>query len=438
MYSIPKNIAPLQSQRGSVSIIIAFMLIVIIGFAGLAIDTGRHYGIKAKLSAASDAAAIAGARALATGTTQAERIANAEAVAERYFNLNYPTGFKRSMAYTPTTSVVPAGNGRWSVTVNARASNPNFFMGILGHGDTNIRTVSQAIRVNPDIMMVLDSSGSMDGFIAPLQDAAKSGFVNKFISDPDGDRLGVVQFASGAVITQPIDKTASRGFNRSAVNRAINNLSQGGWTATSDAMRKAMDDLNAIPQGVRSTLRVMLVFSDGAPNMVATQRAGQLVNISRSPWGSNRYYRGDRVDSVLNGDLNMTMPTTALGGIAVAGRLPVHSDLNDVCNAHRAGRNLTENMADMARSQGVVVYTIGLGSQLESIEWAKDRNYNDVYCGGMTSEDIGTEFLKRLANDRNSSSYNPSQFAGQFCYARTADELEPCFSQIANDILRLT
>lgn len=427
-----------KQQRGSVTLIIAFMLIMIIGFVGLAIDTGRHYGIKAKLSAASDAAAIAGARALATGATQAERIANAEAEAQRFFDLNYPAGFKRSTVGAPTTNVAPVGNGRWSVTVNAQATNPNFFMGILGHGDTAISTVSQAIRVNPDIMMVLDSSGSMQGAIGALQTAAKNGFVGKFIDDPDGDRLGVVQFASGAVVTEPINKTAARGFNRRRVTQAIDNLSHGGWTATSDAMRKAHDDLNAIPRGVRSDLRVMLVFSDGAPNILATQRNGNPINISRQPNGRWRYFRGNRVDSVIDGDLNMTLPQQALGGISVHGRLPFGYDLSNVCNVHRVGRNLTENIANRIRNDGVVIYTIGLGSQLEEIEWARNAGNQEVRCPGMNQEDIGTEFLMRLANDRNSSSYNPDQLAGQFCFARTPDELEPCFEKIANDILRLT
>ncbi|MGB7300868.1 MAG: vWA domain-containing protein [Burkholderiaceae bacterium] len=414
-------------QRGSVSIIIAFMLIVIIGFAGLAIDTGRHYGIKAKLSAASDAAAIAGARALQTGNSQAERIANAETAVQRYFDLNYPANFKRSTTVDPTAVVLPLGNGRWEVTVNAQASNPNFFMGILGHGDTGIRSVSQAIRVNPDLMMVLDSSGSIGAKMPILKQAAKNGFVSKFIPDPDGDRLGVVNFATGSVIAEAINKTAARGFDRNNVNAAIDSLTANGWTATSDAMRKAREELNAVPVGVRSALRVMLVFSDGAPNVLAAQVGTRKANVDQ--YGA--YYDPD---SLSESGMNLGLPAIpayAVGGVPTVGRLTFSQSVTQ-CNIVKATRNLTENIAKMARQDGIVIYAIGLGDTLLHIE-------NPGPSCGLGDDDRGINLMRRLANtDDNNPDYIANQPRGLFCHALTTSDLEPCFEKIANDILRLT
>jgi len=56
-------------DKGQIAIIVAITLVVLIGMVGLAVDSGRGYGVKAKLSAAVDAAAIAAARGLTVGTT---------------------------------------------------------------------------------------------------------------------------------------------------------------------------------------------------------------------------------------------------------------------------------------------------------------------------------------------------------------------------------
>ena len=51
--------------KGQIIILFAISLIALVGMVGLAIDSGRAYGVKAKMSAAVDAAAIAAARGLA-------------------------------------------------------------------------------------------------------------------------------------------------------------------------------------------------------------------------------------------------------------------------------------------------------------------------------------------------------------------------------------
>ena len=75
---------------------------MLIGAVGLAVDAGRAYGVKARLNAAVDAASIAAARALAQGADEDARIANAQATAVRFFNLNYPTDFLSSTPSAPT------------------------------------------------------------------------------------------------------------------------------------------------------------------------------------------------------------------------------------------------------------------------------------------------------------------------------------------------
>ncbi len=70
-------------QRGSVAIIAAIALAVMIGFAGLVLDLGRLYVNKAELQSAADACALAASRELtcdasAVGTCAAQYLLNAE------------------------------------------------------------------------------------------------------------------------------------------------------------------------------------------------------------------------------------------------------------------------------------------------------------------------------------------------------------------------
>ncbi|WP_236422739.1 TadE/TadG family type IV pilus assembly protein, partial [Escherichia coli] len=60
----------LLRQRGAVAIMVAIAMLVLLGVVGLTIDAGLAYLIKARLNAALDSAALAGARAVTTGNNQ--------------------------------------------------------------------------------------------------------------------------------------------------------------------------------------------------------------------------------------------------------------------------------------------------------------------------------------------------------------------------------
>lgn len=413
-----------RRERGSVIIIVAFMLLVIIGFAGLAIDGGRSYGVKAQLSAASDAAALAGAQGLTVGANQAQRIANAQANAARFFTLNYPADFQMSTVYAPVTTVVPEGNGQWRVTVNARATTPNVFMNALGFASNEIRSISQTVRKDLDVVMVLDSSGSIGSALPTLKTAAKDGFVKNFISGAGGDRLGVVAFSSGSIIAEPIDRTVTRGFDAGRVNAAIDSLSLKWRTATSEGMRKALQELRAVPAATRSSLRVMLVFSDGAPNVFGVDIGGIRTNVL----GDGIFRNPDTLDTPGQSVDVSTLPDYGTGGIPLAGRRTIYP--GDSCGVNKASRNMTENVAAIARQEGIVVYSIGMGAQLNKIEVAG--------CGYGVDE-YGAAILRRIANtDDQNPEYVANEPKGLYCHAPDANGLKSCFEEIASDILRLT
>lgn len=95
----------IQRQRGQITMIAGVLMIGLLGIVGLGIDGGMSYVTKARLNAAVDSAAVAAARAVTNGTTQAEQTAAARQAATDFFNANFPNGYLRGTPTLNATSV---------------------------------------------------------------------------------------------------------------------------------------------------------------------------------------------------------------------------------------------------------------------------------------------------------------------------------------------
>jgi Flp pilus assembly protein TadG len=466
-----------QRQSGQVLVLVALLLVVLLGSVGLAIDAGRLYGVKAKLNSAVDAAAIAGARALAQGDTDPLREAAAIQAARDYYLANFPALFEGAEPVPLNTSRVTAvhdlASGYWTVNVQGAATMPVTLMRLLGVGDVTVSAESGAVRRDLDIILVLDSSGSIGSSMAGLK-AAAINFVNKFNAGTNGDRVGLVSFASGAELDVPIDKTGARGFNRANVITAINLLASSGATASAEGMRRALNDINGVPLSARSSLRMIVFFSDGAPNNVpatfcngavtlgacsasaANQPAGDLYSeTSNSTVRPRNIYNAQKRNLQLGSYTNITtLPaagfglTEVLGAPVVGSEIPLNSYnnirslalvsptngtrypyTNTRCNVNKAARNMIENVANTARNQKIKVYSIALGSAVNTQEI--------TFCGYGGSE-LGANLLKRIANTTSADTHNAAQPEGLYVWAQNASELDAAFSTIASEILRLS
>lgn len=483
MRHLHRKLPAARHQHGQVLILVGLSLIVLIGAVGLAIDSGRAYGVKARLNAAVDAAAIAAARALATGVDDTQRITNARAAATRFFDMNYPTGFLGSTPSAPSIAAVHEATGYWRVSVSASAQMPTTFMRVLNNTNVTVASAGEAIRRDLDVVLVMDTSGSLGPPTSPsstfptLKNAAINEFINKFASGNNGDRVGLVSFSSGAVVDVPINKTAARGFSRTTVNNAISALPLGGATASAEGMRKALSELNGVPADVRSSLRVILFFSDGAPNLIngtfprssgsPNPITGNLYSETSGSGGSeaNRMWRENaRNDAYFSSDNDSggssisninrlpatgsgtgadAVPLTSLPGhpfprmLTTQGSNPTYPYENTRCNVNRAARNMVERIANTARGQEIRIYTIGLGDALEDLEPSFSGS-NCGYPGGSNSRERGSVIMKRLANTADADMRNASQPQGLYCWAQQANDLGRCFSTIASEILRLT
>ena len=120
-------------------------VLVLLPAIGLSVDAGIMYLVQSRLSAAVDAASLAGARALARGIDDNAQHSNAEATATTYFNANFPTGYfaitnvhVTNLAATDSTfmrSVTSTASVDLPFHLPARAGGQSHYPAGFGQGD---------------------------------------------------------------------------------------------------------------------------------------------------------------------------------------------------------------------------------------------------------------------------------------------------------------
>jgi Flp pilus assembly protein TadG len=447
----------LSRQRGAVAIMVAVSMLVLLAVVGLCVDAGLAYLVKARLNAAVDSAALAGARAVTTGNNQTEQIASARAAAADFFAANIPNNYLLSSPRITSTNVTFNG-GQATIDVKAEAPMPVSIMQIMNFTTLTPVAAAQTIRNDLDMALVVDTSGSLEDSATTVQASAKS-FLNKF--NVTQDRVALIHFASGVETDIPINPLA-RGFNRTSMNSKITAYSFEGGTSSFEGMFRAREQLNTIPLASRSTMRVVVFFSDGAPtsfgsyltfkNQLDCNRPGSVdrvlekgglsdLNVSKLDYvseGCKTWRGGTREGNLVSAvrslpDWYNARPASSNREFPIVTSTPrsVTADISTQYllerNVLRASRNLAESIAAKTRSEGIYVFTLGFGPALKEAV-ASDTSTN------------GEMILKCMANTVDSlpRCQKPDQPVGMYCYAATDADLTPCFSRLASAILRIT
>jgi Flp pilus assembly protein TadG len=431
-----------NNRKGQVLVIVAIIIIVLMGVAALAIDLGRAYGVKAKLNAAVDVAAISAGRVVGKGEDRVK------SQAQEVFSANYPNGLLGSTVSAPETSATHNSDGSWTINVTASAQLPTSFAAVIGRQDLDVRASATTTVRTLDMILVLDTSSSLkepEDTPGLLRQAARD-FITRF--DPESDRIGLVHYASGAITDVPI--TITKGYNARGIDDVIKELVVDGRTASEDAMRIAKEQLDAIPadSGMRNSLRVIVLFTDGAPNTIAGKflsgggKANLYSDIVNMVGQATELYETDEQFKHAGSFKGATLPDTDY-----TGSVNLRSDLNPPtrifipsgtsitntkCNVNRAARNMLENVAHAARSESdpIRIFTIGLGRRLRDLEVTG--------CDYDKNKESGENILRRLANVEGADTYNNSQKTGMYIYADDASQLNAAFQRVANQILRLS
>lgn len=139
-------------RRGVVAAITAMLVIPLILAIGLAIDASRMFLVRAKLSQAVDAAALAAG--------QASDAAAVAADAQRIFDANYPEAYMGAGVDAPEVNY---DEDTGQVEIIARTSLPTMFMQLASIDTLDVEARALVVREQRgmELALVLDVSGSM-------------------------------------------------------------------------------------------------------------------------------------------------------------------------------------------------------------------------------------------------------------------------------------
>jgi len=115
-------------------------------------------------------------------------------------------------------------------------------------------------RKRADILLVVDTSGSMEGDKLTMVKAGIETFLLRILPE---DRLGLITFDSKARLVVPM---APLSENRIALQTAVQEMRAAGRTALFDALDLARQTLEELPPAEDDRIRAIVLLSDGADN----------------------------------------------------------------------------------------------------------------------------------------------------------------------------
>jgi len=480
-------------EKGVALIYMAVTLTTLLLATGLAVDSGRAYVVKAQLTKAVDGAALGAARHLNSGNPRGE--------AEQIFKANFPAGYLGTSSVTdPTTAgdfytlVTDEVNKVSIITVTASAVLPTTFMRLGNFEQVTVGASGQATRRMVDLSLVLDVSSSIGWRWPYVRDGARM-FVDAF--DQAHDRMSLTFFGNGARVVDAMP--SGRGFDKAKVKADIPSGLPGGSTNMVEGLYRGWDELRAVPAGQQSTLRIIVLFTDGASNSVPgnyDQASGQgralrtwdFPNNGADP--DNQTHTHPHIDGLYptnheastgspgvsftpsNGWNSILTPPATTSPVAPAvpylpvtswhafhrsagipTTFPLQTASLNVDGASQISRRGLRNFNTVVNRYPAEVFNINNAARnlVEIIANAARADTGDyrvrIYTLGMgelvtyllgTRQEPSADILKRISNDPESSDHNSAQLDGKFFYAATPDDVGPAFQGIQNQIIRLT
>jgi hypothetical protein len=291
--------------------------------------------------------------------------------------------------------------GERTVRVDAMRVMPTMLMPVLGVDSLNIRSSAIAAIPPVDLILLLDTSGSLGdmGAFDEQQSASKT-FVDQF--DEDLDQVGLVSFQLRAASRFGLGKNF-----KSSVKGQIDGLRSAGDTNMGEGLRIAHAELTSGAERERSA-KVVVFFTDGR----ATGFRGDILGVDRMMAvgrTSKSNLRGyfDLPDLL---PLNTAATATFCGGSSNCfGWTPA--------SVRQRSKDYGAEQAEALRADGIVVYSIGLGNPK----------------AGDPFEVPDLDYLREIANEDGAT--NSRQPRGKAYFAPSEAELEDVFRQVATDLL---
>lgn len=257
-----------RRQRGASLIIFTFLsTLIVIPLIGLAIDGAIIFWVRAKLSSAVDAAALAAGRSINVYETQAQNSGTIVTIGQEWFSANFPSGWLGTTVSGPNITIQPTTTMTQQVSVNASATVPLYFMRVLNINSFTVTAAAQSSRRNVFAVLVLDRSGSMTsnagGNACPTMQSDAITFVDNEFTE-DFDTVGLITYSTTAN-SSPIDYAPSQTF-KTGIATAVNSLACTGATSMTQALHVAYQTI--LSNGLASGLNIIVLFTDGQPNAI--------------------------------------------------------------------------------------------------------------------------------------------------------------------------
>jgi hypothetical protein len=265
-----------KRQKGFATIYLTLAgTFLLIPMAGLAIDFGFLYNVKARLQTACDAAAI-GAGYLLHATTDLSNTTQYDAIttaAQQFFNANFTSNYMGSTIASYSAVPTSSASGK-TITVNATATVPMLFMRVLGINGSTVaaKAVSNVRFIS--MMIVVDRSGSV--YLENAQGIIQSALTT-FVADSGTsylvngvDTVGMVSFGG----TWNLDFAPTTNFQSggaSTIGTAINNIpfctaASGATSSTNTAEGLYQAWYQLYQMNLPGALNVIVLLTDGRPS----------------------------------------------------------------------------------------------------------------------------------------------------------------------------
>lgn len=482
-----------RREKGIAVAMTAAMMTFVIPAAGLAVDASMLYGIRARLSMAADASAVAAARSLSNGETLSAQESNAVDTAQRFFGANFPNGYLYSKNRTIAVAVAETALRTRTVTVEVSADAPSYFLRYLGRDMTKLRALGRASRRDVNLTLVLDRSGSLQtaGACGAMK-AAAGAFVRKFANYRD--RVGLVTYGGDSRIDFPIQITPGDFLTGTGkIPDLISRINCVGATNTAQAMWQGYEQLKLVNEP--GALNAVILFTDGQPNTLTFDFTA--ANALRTP---ARGYTGAKPTSASTAQITSVSQTACnnytgkLGWVQYSsstGRTSgIYNHVATVMPAPNSGL-ISSRTGCVFNMSGGASFLYGDAAYMPSTDiWGnavRDDSYKPLqfYTSGpdvgririnhaATMENAGInatnhaairirnndtapaqidtviyaiglggvgaaedQLLNRVANTKASPIYDSSKQEGLYVYAPSATQLNEAFARIAGEILRI-
>ena len=219
------------SRRGAIAVIVAFMMVVLVAMVAFAVDMGYLCVVQTQAQAVADAASMAAANGLFTGTATANaqacaqlNTANARPVTLPASAVVLGTWNTTSNTFTSLTGSSTRSANAVQVNVNLTAANGNpvnlFFANVLGLNTFNVSASAVAAAKRCDVVIAQDISESYSADL-PYAVTGHQVLLSDFNTSSPSSYLGVVQhtgWGSTWAALQPV------GSNFSSLNTTIGKM----------------------------------------------------------------------------------------------------------------------------------------------------------------------------------------------------------------------